>query len=66
MTLDLTQKPPPLLVITFLIATGLKLVGILVAMVLSAVLVRTPGIDRWWMALLTSFILMLLLVPLHL
>jgi signal transduction histidine kinase len=66
MTLDLTQKPPPLLVITFLIATGLKLVGILVAMVLSAVLVRTPGIDRWWMALLTGFILLLLLVPLHL
>jgi signal transduction histidine kinase len=62
-TLNFEQRPPRVLLLTFIVAAGLKLVGLLVAMVSSLILVGDWGFVRWWMAWVTTAVLLLLLSP---
>jgi signal transduction histidine kinase len=63
MTLDFAQKPPRVLLLTFIVAVCLKLVGVFVAMLSSFILVGGSGLARWWMALVTTAVLLLILSP---
>lgn len=63
MRLNFEQKPPRVLLLTFIIAVCLKLVGLFVALLSSAILVHNSGLPRWWMALITTAVLLLILSP---
>lgn len=63
MTLNFEQKPPRVLLLTFIVAVWLKLVGLVVAMFSSLILVRDLGLARWWMAWVTTIVLLLILSP---
>lgn len=63
MNLNFSQRPPRVLLLTFVVAVCLKLVGLLVAMLSSIILVQDSGLARWWMALITTAVLLLILSP---
>ncbi|MCB8945062.1 MAG: sensor histidine kinase [Ardenticatenaceae bacterium] len=63
MRLNWEQKPPRVLLLTFVVAACLKLVGLLMAMLSSTILVGDLGLARWWMAWLTTAVLLLILSP---
>ncbi len=63
MGINLEQKPPRVLLLTFIVAVWLKVLGLVVAMFSSAVLVQDSGLARWWMAWVTSAVLLLILSP---
>jgi signal transduction histidine kinase len=63
MKLNLEQRPPRVLLLTFIVAVCLKLVGLVVAMFSSLILVGDWGFVRWWMAWVTSAVFLLLLSP---
>ena len=58
-----TNHPPPQLINTFRVAAVLKLIGTLTALATSRILVAEWAVDRWWMALLPSAVLIGLLLP---
>ena len=55
--------PSPLLLNTYRLAAGLKVVGILCAVALGYAALGNGVWDRWWMAFLTAGLLLLILFP---
>ena len=63
MGLNFEKKPPRVLLLTFVVAACLKLVGLCISLLSSVVLVQDLGIARWWMAWVTTAVLLLILSP---
>lgn len=57
------QSPPPLLLNTFRVAAGLKLVGVVVALVTGYMLVNVMMVEKWLASVLLGLGLVLLLLP---
>ena len=61
--MNFEQKPPRVLLLTFIVAAWLKLLGLGISLFSSAILVQNSGLARWWMAWVTTAVLLLILSP---
>ncbi|HFC12315.1 MAG TPA: sensor histidine kinase [Anaerolineae bacterium] len=59
------RKPSTTWILTFVFAAALKVVGILTAMTTAYVTSGTWALNRWWGALATAIMLLILLLPWH-